>query len=123
MITYLYWWYLEEPAYIWRAIRIVTKKVFFSFSVPLLLRTLFDPWRRDVTYKENASLQDLFNIWIGNLISRLVGFILRLVTIFTGIFLTIIVFLILIFLYAAWLLMPAIIVFLFYTGIRNFLNG
>jgi len=123
MITYFYWWYFEEPEYIWRAIRIITKKIFFSFSVPVLLRTLFDPWKRDVTYVENASLQELFNIWLGNFISRLVGFVVRTFTILIGFVLTVLAFIVLLAFILIWFLMPIFIILLIINGITVVASG
>lgn len=123
MITYFYWWYFEEPVILWRAIRIITKKIFLSFSVPVLLRTLFDPWKRDVTYVENASLQELFNIWLGNFISRLVGFVVRTFTILIGFILTVIAFILLLAFLLVWFLMPIIIILLIINGITVVVSG
>jgi len=123
MITYFYWWYFEEPLILWRAAKIITKKIFFSFSVPVLLRTLFDPWKRDVAYVENASLQELFNIWLGNLISRIVGFVVRFFTILIGFILTMISFVILLAFILAWFLMPIIIILLIINGVAAIFNG
>ena len=123
MITYFYWWYFEEPLILWRAVRIITKKIFFSFSVSVLLRTLFDPWRRDVTYVENASLQELFNIWLGNFISRLVGFVVRTFTILVGFILTMISLVILLAFILAWFLSPVIIILLIINGVTAIFNG
>lgn len=122
MITYFYWWYFEEPIVLWRAVRIITKKIFFEFSVPVLLRTLFDPWKRDITYVPNASLQELFNIWLGNVISRLVGFVMRFFTILIGFILTIISFVILLAFLLAWFLMPIIIILLIINGVAAVFN-
>jgi len=123
MITYFYWWYFEEPLILWKAARIITKKIFSEFSVPVLLRTLFDPWKRDVSFVENASLQELFNIWLGNFISRLVGFIMRTFTILIGFILTIISLFVLLVFMLAWFLMPIIIIFLIINGSTMVFNG
>lgn len=123
MIAYLYWWYYDEPLYLWRSIQIIAKKIFSSFSIAVLLRTLFDPWKKDVVYLENASLDARFRAMTDNLLSRGIGFMVRFITIITGLALTSLVFVVLTILFFAWLLMPAIIIGLFILGIRTIQNG
>ena len=118
MVTYFYWWYAEEPVYLWRAINIVTKKIFHSFSVPLLLRTLFDPWKRDAVTAE-GSLQTIYQVWLNNLISRFIGFFVRFFTILTGLILTLLFFMTATFFFLAWLILPVIIIYLLVSGIEG----
>lgn len=122
MITYLIWWYVEEPPLILRSIGVVTKKIFSSFSIGILFRSLLDPWKRDVMYAENASLDVRFQIAMQNLLSRFIGFIVRFLTILVGLFCTVVVFLLMFLAILVWLLLPIIIIFLIINGLR-LLNG
>jgi len=123
MFTYFSWWYSEEPVYLARAAQVITKKVYLNFSVPILLRTLFDPWKRDVISAENPSLDVAIRIWTANLFSRVIGFIVRSMTILVGIILTGIVFILLIIGIIAWYFMPIIIFLLLINGLRLLGNG
>jgi len=123
MITYLVWWYAQEPAYLWRAVNVTSNKILNLFSVPILIRTLFDPWKRDVTYVENASLDVRYKVWLNNLISRLVGFVVRLITALTGILFATLAFLVLAAFFLVWLALPIIIIFLLFNGLKTILNG
>lgn len=52
------------------------KGVLNNFSVFQLARTLFEPWRRIVTYP-GSSLAEKFKAWGDNAVSRAVGFTVR----------------------------------------------
>lgn len=60
------------------------KTVLVSFSVSQLLGTLFEPWRRIITYP-GASLAEKFHAWGDNIISRLVGFTVRAAVLFAAV--------------------------------------
>ena len=56
------------------------------FSIPLLLRTLLSPWRRDITKKPRGfDIQKFFTSVAFNTISRGIGLIIRVLTIIIGI--------------------------------------
>lgn len=122
MLTYFFWWFYIEPIYLWRSINITTRKVFYIFSIPILLKTLFSPWKKDTLYKENPSLSEMFQIWSANLTSRLIGFLVRFATIFAGLLLASIVFIVGFIFLICWFLLPIIIIFLLVDGAKN-ING
>lgn len=80
------------------------------FSIPLLLRTLFYPWKRDITKKPRGlDIKKFFEYLVFNAISRGIGFIVRFLTIIVGIvflFLTIIAGAIF---FVLWLLLPLLL--------------
>lgn len=49
------------------------------FSVKMIFRTLFDPWKRDQVSYKNLSIQERFNVMILNLVSRMVGFLVKII--------------------------------------------
>lgn len=77
------------------------------FSIPLLLKTLLSPWKRDITKKPRGfDIQKFFSYLSFNAISRVIGLIVRLSTIIVGI---IIFFAIIIFgglFFIIWLILP-----------------
>ena len=101
----------------------MTGKIYSYFSISILLRTLFDPWKRDNYTMENGSLQDKMKLALDNLISRVVGFIIRLITMIFGLLVTVIFFLLMILVLIIWLLLPVLIIGLIVNGIRTVLNG
>lgn len=120
---YLTWWYFDEPLYLWRSIIIITKKIYFGFSIGMLVSTLFDPWKKDVVYAENVSLDVKFRLMLDNLVSRFIGFVMRFFTVLIGLTFTGLTFIFLLILFLSWLLMPAIIVTLFILGLKAVNNA
>ena len=51
------------------------------FSLPILVKTWFAPWKDDVQSARNISLGDQLKLWEENMVSRLVGFVIRTVVI------------------------------------------
>jgi len=66
--------------------------VLHYFSIPLLLRTLFAPWRRDITLKPHGfDFKKIFEYVAFNGISRGLGFLVRFCTIIFGIIFLVVV--------------------------------
>lgn len=77
LVAFVQWWY--GPGWRDASSRLAARirATFLTFSVPILLRTMFAPWRRIITYP-GASLQDRMRAVVDNLVSRAVGFAVRL---------------------------------------------
>ncbi len=54
------------------------------FSIPLLLKTLFQPWKRIHETYTHRGLEDFFATLVVNLMTRVVGALVRLSIIFVG---------------------------------------
>ena len=82
-IAFVRWWYGDG----WRQVGVGLKRrvhrTYLVFSMPTLLRTLFAPWRRIVTTGAQ-SLGDRFRAMVDNTVSRLVGFLVRLLALLAG---------------------------------------
>jgi hypothetical protein len=76
--AFLQWWY--GPGWRDAGLRLSAKMrdTYLQFSVPILLRTLFAPWRRIVT-PPGGSLQNKMKAMVDNAVSRVVGFAVRLI--------------------------------------------
>ena len=123
IITYFSWWYGEGLSGFWQAIKIMTEKIYSFFSIRILIRTLFDPWKRDEYGAENASLEKRLKLFLNNLISRLIGFVVRLFTILVGLIAVLIFFALLFMILVAWLALPLVIILLIINGARTMING
>src|SRR5687767_11777583 len=76
LAAFIQWWY--GPGWHDAARRLKTRirTTYLSFSIPILLGTLFAPWKRIIT-PPGASLQDKMRAMADNAISRAVGFTVR----------------------------------------------
>ena len=83
--TYLIWHYslgLHDVVRTWRELFYFIGR-FFSFK--LLLKTLFDPFERlNGSYKKGFNLENVASTFVSNTIVRLVGFLVRFITIVIG---------------------------------------
>ncbi len=81
------------------------------FSIKLLLKTLFYPWKRvSQNYKKGlANLDENIPIFILNTFSRLIAFIIRVVIIIAGIISTTVIFFLGVFIFLAWFILPFLI--------------
>ncbi|MFA5368987.1 MAG: hypothetical protein WC303_03270 [Candidatus Paceibacterota bacterium] len=110
-IKYFSWQFIEKPKQI---ILIIKNYLMFGnhfFSIKNLLLSLFDPWKKITEdYGQGFNPSTYFNAFAGNLISRAIGFVVRLLFI-AGflIFETIILILGILFL-LIWFLLPLIII-------------
>jgi len=77
LFSFFAWWYGPGWLGAIQDIRKRTVGVGHSFSVAILLKTLFAPWRR-ITTQAGAGIDAKFRAMIDNLVSRVVGFTVRL---------------------------------------------
>lgn len=104
------WWYGEGWKTVATSFRTRYVNVASTFSVNQLLRTLFAPWRRIITYP-GASLNDKMKAWSDNLFSRSIGFVVRLLVLLAAFIAILVVMLLSVIEFVLWpLLPPAIIV-------------
>ncbi|GAC1370717.1 MAG: hypothetical protein NVSMB39_3860 [Candidatus Saccharimonadales bacterium] len=77
LMEYFRWWY--GPGWRDNAVRLQARliDIYLSFSVPILLPTMFAPWRRIIT-PPGKTIGDKFRAGFDNLLSRTIGFTVRL---------------------------------------------
>jgi hypothetical protein len=76
--SFLGWWYGAGWARVAHSLGPRLRGVSDSFSVGQLFKTLFEPWRRIITYP-GRSLEDRFRAIGDNLVSRIIGFLVRVI--------------------------------------------
>jgi hypothetical protein len=88
------------------------------YSIPLLLRTLIVPWRRDVTRRPRGlDIKKLFEALAFNLISRGIGFIIRSITVVIGLICLIGVIILGFVTLVIWLILPMVLLFFIVVGV------
>ncbi len=76
--SFFIWWYGRGWKQVALSIKPRLSSVAYTFSVTQLLRTLFAPWRRIITYP-GSSLGERLKAWGDNIVSRTIGFLVRLI--------------------------------------------
>ncbi len=82
-LAFLQWWYGPGWFRAWNSLGARLKRTYYGFSVPQLSRTLFAPWRRIVSLG-GGSLGERMRAMVDNLVSRCVGLVVRLITLFAA---------------------------------------
>jgi hypothetical protein len=108
-LDYFYWWYTKGFLRFLKYLKVAIVILADNFSVRVLVKTFFQPWKRDMTPTRGLSLDRRFKVWGWNLIARGFGMIIKGTTflIFLNIFL--ILLFIEIILIIIWLLYPLVI--------------
>lgn len=78
MAAFFKWWYGPDWIDAWRRLGRRLEDVTNLFSVKLLMRTLFSPWRR-VTSARGRGLDAALHAAIDNAVGRFIGFLVRFV--------------------------------------------
>jgi hypothetical protein len=115
-LEFFQWWYGDG----WRdaaknGIGLVNK-VQLTFSIPVLLSTLFSPWRRIIT-SPGRSLDDKMRALLDNLVSRAVGFFVRLFSLIAALVLALLAAVAGGIIALAWPFVPLIIIVCFWKAL------
>jgi hypothetical protein len=115
---YIKWHYGQALTEYVRIIRTGRDFIIYFFSIPLLLRTLFSPFKRiEERPTRRFSLEDWIGRIIINIISRIIGFLIRTILIITGILIFFIFMIFSIFGFAFWLASPFIVALTILSGV------
>lgn len=117
MITLmLHWWYGAGWAEAWKAVSRRPAATARAFSVPILLKTLFAPWRRIVA-PPARSLDAKLRAGVDNLVSRVIGFTVRFFVLLAAGLLALASFIVSLVLAVAWPLLPALALYYLVRGV------
>lgn len=119
IVSWVLWQFWEMPSFLAQVWKNYILFAVNYFSLPLLFKTLISPWRRNAwRYPKAIDIQEYANVFISNIFSRIIGFILRLALIIVGAVFQIFVLAAGFLAILLWLLVPFIIIF----GIFLFFN-
>lgn len=123
VLKYIDWHYFQKTGRILNIIKNFIAFALYFFSAKELVLSLFSPWKNLVEKPERGfDLGNYLNIIAGNLVSIIIGFIIRAVflIIFFGFVSTVLIVGILAFL--LWILLPIIVVMGIFLGIKLIFN-
>lgn len=116
-IAFFLWWLKVTPSKIIYIATKTIKKTYNFFSLDLLLKTLVDPWKRDEVDMTNMALDDKVRVLMMNLVSRLVGAVVRGGTVFVGAVIISLTFCMSVIMLVGFILLPVIICELLIMGL------
>ena len=119
ILLWLVWYFIETPQQILKGWKNILSFNFNYFSIPLLFKTLFSYWHQyRWYYPRGFDIGQYLEVFFSNLISRILGAIIRIFMIIFGIIIETLIFIIGIILIIIWLMMPALIVLTIFKGIN-----
>ena len=119
LLQSLIWQFFDVPKAILKAWQNFLLFNLNYFSVPTLLKTFFSHWRRyGSSYGRVFEVWKNFEVFVFNMMSRIIGVILRTIFIIVGLLLEILIILIGIIIFLGWLFLPFLLVLGFIFGIN-----
>lgn len=116
VLSFFSWWYSRGWKQVFNSFGRRLNGILDAFSVKQLLRTLFSPWRRIISYP-GASLGDKMRAWGDNMVSRVIGFFVRIFVLLGAVVALVVIGILTIFELIAWPLLPLAIPGLFIAGL------
>lgn len=91
-----------------------------AFSIGYFVPRLFAPWHRDITgYGRGFDLGRWIKVWSWNLISRLIGAVMRVIVMIIGLFVEGVILMVTVLAFFLWLILPVVIPGLIIIGIMT----
>ncbi|MDI6882852.1 MAG: hypothetical protein QMC93_00015 [Patescibacteria group bacterium] len=119
IFKFLVWHFFEAPKGILKGWRNFSVFNFHYFSILQLSKTLFSHWRRyREFYGRGFDPKRYFWAFSSNLISRVLGAIVRTVTIIIGLIVEVFIFISGIFVFLSWLFLPILLILGLFYGLK-----
>jgi hypothetical protein len=119
LTNYLLWHYSKAIVSLFGLYRNFVLFIYHLFSLPILFRTWISPWRRlnEGYPKSLVDFSAILETLLINTLMRLVGFVMRTIVIFCGLFLIAVLSILFPVFLIIWIMMPFLVVFLFLLGV------
>ena len=119
IFQYFEWYLIDKPLSILRAWKNLLIFNLNYFSIPLLLKTFFSPWRKyHWSYGRGFDFKRYFEAFLSNAIMRIIGASLRFFLIISGILLELFIIFIGIFVMIVWFFLPLILLYFLALGFK-----
>ncbi len=119
ILSYFIWHYTQAFKDIFYLFKNFAWFVYHFFSIKVLSKTLFSPWRKlNESYEKGWNFSAFFETFTVNFIMRIVGFLIRLFIILAGVICLIIVSITGAVVFVVWVFLPFIITLLFVSSLR-----
>ena len=119
VVQYLTWHFFDVPKEILNAWKNFLLFNFNYFSVVLLLKTFFSHWRRySWSYGRGFNIRRYIEVFLSNLLSRILGAIVRSFLIAFGLATESFILVLGVIVFLGWLILPALLIFGFAFGVK-----
>ncbi|MDR2336836.1 MAG: hypothetical protein LBE03_01900 [Candidatus Nomurabacteria bacterium] len=106
IMAFFAWWYGRGWRFQIEQIKLSLLRTSDTFSIPLLIKTLFAPFRQISASESGRSLDEKFRAVLDKLFSRCIGFIMRTFMIIFGLFVILLLLIISLLRLILWPIMP-----------------
>lgn len=122
-LIYVRWHYTIALLDLWGILNNFLWFVWNFFSIPILWRSFFAPWKRMAEkYDKRGSWSDFFSALLINALMRAVGIVMRSAVLAFGLLAFVCTIVVGAITFLAWLLTPVILIILFGEGLRIILD-
>lgn len=120
MINLFFNWYFREiPRLILIIYKGLQNKICGYFNIPFLLKTIFQPWKRDLVVPVNPTIVYYVQSFAENFISRFFGLVIRSIAIITSFIILVTINIIFVVVLVIWYTLLIIIILSFIKGFRG----
>ncbi len=121
ILDFLSWWYGRGLVKLWQRLEIRLLRLVDYFSISILLKTLFQPFKLISNYRTGRDFASKWSAFVDKTISRMIGLVIRSVTLLTGLISITIALIYFLLSLIAWLVLPflpVVLIILFALEVR-----